>query len=448
MTRDIFRNRIRKALADEILQTALDANAEKRIQARQLAVDSLTEDIQILRQRAHTLRAEVISNLDFYIDQFITKVQSNGIIVHRADNSQEAVDIVLEIARKKDAKLIAKSKTMVSEEVGLNDALNKEGIDAVETDLGEYIVQLRGEHPSHIITPAVHLKRTQVGETFHEKLAIPFTDDIPTLTNTARAALRQTFLNADIGISGVNAGVSETGSICIITNEGNGRMVTTVPKTHIALMGMERLVPDMGGLALILALLPRSATGQKTTVYTQLIHGPRRIGEIDGAEERHLIILDNGRSKMRGSPLNDVLMCIRCGACLNVCPVFREIGGHSYVGAENQFTPYPGPIGSVVSTGLFGLQEFGHLAHASTLCGACKDACPIDIDLPTLLLRIRGDKKNAVKTSKLVRLGLQFFTWFSSSQWRFSIAQKFAGVLGWLFTPRSRWMRLPASTGW
>lgn len=448
MPPSIFRKKIKTALNNPVLQAALDANSENRIRARKSAAESLPEDLQVLRQRTHNLREDVIANLDTYLDQFIHKVQANGFIVHRAADAQEAVELVIEIARQKGAKLIAKSKTMVSEEMGLNQALEAIGIKAVETDLGEYIVQLRGEHPSHIISPSVHLKREQVGEVFHEKLGIPLTSDIPTLTNTARATLRQTFLDADIGITGVNMGVVETGSLCIVTNEGNARMVTTLPKTHIALMGIERLVPDMNGLALVLYLLPRSATGQKISVYTQLVHSPRRAGENDGSEERHLILLDNGRSKLRGSMLNDILLCIRCGACLNACPIFREIGGHSYVGDRGQFTPYSGPIGSVLSPGLFGQEQFGHLAQASTLCGACKEACPVDIDLPTLLLRVRSKEEGTVNTDQPVRLGLRLFTWMSTSAWRFAAAQKLAGVFGGLFSPRDSWMRLPAMTGW
>ena len=230
----------------------------------------------------------------------------------------------------------------------------------VETDLGEYIVQLRNERPAHIITPAVHLRRNDVGQLFHEKLGIPYTEDIPTLTNAARKVLREVFLTANIGISGVNFGVAETGSLCIVSNEGNARMVTTLPPIHIALMGMERLVRNLDDLALMLSLLPRSATGQKLSVYTQLINKPFE------NQQRHLIILDNGRYALRNSPLKESLYCIRCGACLNACPVFREIGGHGY----NSI--YPGPIGSVISAGFFG-SDFVPLAQASSLCGACKE---------------------------------------------------------------------------
>ena len=242
---------------------------------------------------------------------------------------------------------------------------------------------LNKEKPSHIIPPAEHLKKEQVAKLFQEKLGIPYTEDIPTLTATARKVLREVFLTADIGMSGVNFGVAETGGICLITNEGNGRMVTTVPKTHIALMGMERLAPTLDDLALLLSLLPRSATGQKLTVYTQLIHKPMP------GQTRHLIILDNGRSKLRNSPLKESLYCIRCGACLNACPVFRELSGHAYIGRDLSIAPYPGPIGSVISPGLFG-ENYFQLAQASSLCGACKEACPVDIDLPKLLTRVRA----------------------------------------------------------
>ena len=394
-----FRTHIRSSIADANLQAALDANADRRTTGRVAAFASLP-DWPERRQRAHAVRAEVIAHLDEYLAAFSAKVQANGIEVYRAATPEQAIQRVFEIAGAASTRvtgdgtgsqiLFAKSKSMVSEEIELNRALERHGHRVVETDLGEYIVQLRGEKPAHIITPAVHLQRRQVGELFQAKLGIAYTDDIPTLTAAARRVLRDVFLSADIGISGVNFGVAETGTLCIVTNEGNGRMVTSLPPIHIALMGMERLVPTLDDLALMLSLLPRSATGQKLSVYTQLLHSPRRAGEVDGATRRHLIILDNGRSRVRGSELREALYCIRCGACLNACPVFREIGGHAYVGADGAPAPYPGPIGSIISPGLLGSSEFGQLAQASSLCGACKDACPVDIDLPKLLTRVRG----------------------------------------------------------
>jgi L-lactate dehydrogenase complex protein LldF len=457
---NLFHNRIQAAISNEKLQSALDKNAEQRLNARTVAYNSLSEDLQTLRQRAHQVRADVIANHEAYLREFITNAQANGFIIHRAADAAQARQTVLEIARKRGVKLVAKSKTMVSEEIGLNHALEAAGIRPVETDLGEYIVQLRKEPPSHIITPAVHLRRQDVGETFHEKLGIPMTEDIPTMTNAARAALRETFLKADLGLSGVNFGVAEGGAICLVTNEGNGRMVTTVPPVHIALMGIERLVPSYEDLALMLTLLPRAATGQKISVYTQIIQGPRRDGEIDGALERHLVLVDNGRSAIRGTPLNDTLMCIRCGACLNACPVFREIGGYTYASLHGDYNPYPGPIGSALSPALFDLENFGHLAQASTLCGACKEACPVDIDLPTMLLRVRagevgqektrigGQKAEGIGIPSPVRSGLRMFSWVAANPGRFAAAQKLAAIFSRIWSPRANWMGLPAFTGW
>ncbi|HSM71318.1 MAG TPA: LUD domain-containing protein, partial [Anaerolineales bacterium] len=294
--------------------------------------------------------------------------------------------------------------------------------------------------------PAVHLRRQEVGQLFHEKLDVPYTEDIPTMTNVARKILRDVFLTADVGISGVNFGIAETGGICIVTNEGNGRMVTSLPPVHIALMGIERLVRDLDHLPLMLSLLPRSATGQKLTVYTQLIHQPLP------HQQRHIILIDNGRSKLRNSPLKESLLCIRCGACMNACPVFREIGGHAYNSV------YPGPIGSVISAGLFG-SDFVPLAQASSLCGACKDACPVDIDLPKLLTRVRasespspvgrgagGEGKNGLST--LSKIFLRIYSRLATHPKLFALSQKIASLGTRLISPFSGYVRLPAITGW
>lgn len=474
-----FRNRIRQSIENETLQTALDNNTERRLKGKAAAFDSIP-DWRERRVRARNIRADVIERLDEYLSQFIANAQANGIIVHRAKDAKEAIEIVLRIAKdlpqrarstqrevektfvplspqngdrglRGEKVLIAKSKSMVSEEIELNHALEKHGINVVETDLGEYIVQLRKEKPSHIITPAAHLKKEQVAKLFQEKLGIPYTEDIPTLTATARKVLREVFLTADIGMSGVNFGVAETGGICLITNEGNGRMVTTVPKTHISLMGMERLAPTLDDLALLLSLLPRSATGQKLTVYTQLIHKPMP------GQTRHLIILDNGRSKLRNSPLKESLYCIRCGACLNACPVFRELSGHAYIGRDLSIAPYPGPIGSVISPGLFG-ENYFQLAQASSLCGACKEACPVDIDLPKLLTRVRAGQAptddgqqttgDGAALTWSTKLGLRMYTRLATQPKLFALSQKFASLTTHLLSPRSEWMRLPAFTGW
>ncbi len=454
-----FRQRILESINNETLQAALDNNTERRLKGRAAAFESLP-DWRERRQRAHAIRADVIEHLNEYLNQFIAKNEENGIIVHRAKDAAEAIRIIVEITNHglrntqsvKRKTLVAKSKSMVSEEIELNHALEKEGIEVVETDLGEYIVQQRHERPSHIITPAVHLKKEQVAELFHEKLGIPYTTDIPTLTATARKVLREVFLTADIGLSGVNFGVAETGGVCVITNEGNARMVTTLPPIHIALMGMERLVLNLDDLALMLSLLPRSATGQKLTVYTQLLHKPL------AGQTRHLVILDNGRSRLRNSPLKESLYCIRCGACLNACPVFRELSGHAYIGKDKSIAPYPGPIGSVISPGLLG-ENYVQLAQASSLCGACKDACPVDIDLPKLLTRVRAGAVNSDHAKRSVSSGgagltwsTKFFLWmytrFATHPRLFAASQKLAALTSSLFAPRSQWIRLPAFTGW
>jgi L-lactate dehydrogenase complex protein LldF len=471
MTSSPFRTKIREKIADQALQVALDANAARRVQGRINAFASLP-DWQERRQRAHAVRAQVITHLDEYLDQFTAKLTENGISVHRAKDAAEANRIVLAIVESSSLKiqvnlnqsktisedqpssasrLIAKSKSMVTEEIGLNHALEAAGHRVVETDLGEYIIQLRGERPSHIITPAVHLRRHEVGQLFHEKLDIPYTEDIPTLTNTARKVLREVFLTADVGVSGVNFGVANTGTLTIVTNEGNGRMVSTLPPVHIALMGMERLVRNPDDLALMLTLLPRSATGQKISVYTQLIQSP------ENGQQKHLILVDNGRSRLRNSSLQEILYCIRCGACLNACPVFREIGGHAYRGADGQIAPYPGPIGSVVSPGLLG-KNFVHLAQASSLCGACKDACPVDIDLPKLLTRVRAGVasdqlsvnrgQSAAGLPALVRIGLRMYTRLATRPGLFALSQRLAGLGARLVSPYSAWMKFPAVTGW
>jgi len=457
MNRAEFRKRIRTSLANPTLQIALDANAERRVNGRINALSSLP-NWQQKRQQAHAIRAEVIEHLNEYLEQFIAKATENGIVVHRVMDAAQAIKTIVEIVkhsphRRNEEALIAKSKSMVTEEINLNRALEAEGpltgsgqrMRVVETDLGEYIVQLRGEKPAHIITPAVHLRRDDVGKLFHEKLGIPYTEDIPTLTNTARKVLREVFLTADVGISGVNFGVAETGTICIVSNEGNARMITTLPPVHIALMGMERLVRNLDDLGIMLSLLARSATGQKLSVYTQLIRSPFL------GQQRHLILLDNGRTRLHNSPLKESLYCIRCGACLNSCPVFREIGGHAY------HSPYSGPIGSVISAGFFG-SDFVPLAQASSLCGACKEACPVDIDLPKLLTRVRAGQSpvsshpSPVATdsglSTLSKIFLRMYSRIARNPRLFATSQRFAFLGTCLVSPFSDYVHLPTFTGW
>jgi L-lactate dehydrogenase complex protein LldF len=456
-----FRRGARQSLRDENLQAALDNNAQRRKEGRLAAITSLP-DFAERRQRAHEVKAEVVAHLEENLDRFVERVTANGIQVHKAADAAEAIRIFLEIAQaettghlRPDAGsvplLVAKAKSMLSEEIHFNHALESAGMLVVETDLGEYIIQLRGERPSHIITPAVHLRRADVGRLFAEKLDLPYTEDIPTLTNAARKALREVFLGADIGVSGVNFGVAETGTLCVVTNEGNGRMCTTMPRVHVALMGIERLVRSMDELALFLSLLPRSATGQKLSVYANLINGP-----LPGTgQRRHLILVDNGRRALRDSALIESLYCIRCGACLNACPVFRETGGHAYGSI------YPGPIGSVISCGLVD-REYASLAQASSLCGACREACPVDIDLPGMLLRVRsglipeaasaeGKAARIQEGAGLplpVRLGLKGFRLVAANPGVFGFFLRLGGLLSRLYSPCRAYMHIPRWTGW
>ena len=428
-----FRDRVRAALADPHLQQALDQNADRRRVAWEAAFATLPDPVRA-RREARRVRESALDHLEELLDEFRQRLEENGVQVHIAADAEEACGHVVAIARERGVRRAAKSKSMVSEEIGLNAALQRAGIEVVETDLGEFVVQLRGEPPAHITAPAIHLRRQDVGQTFAERLGVPFTTDVGEMTATARAVLRTVFLESDLGISGVNFGVAETGTLCLVTNEGNGRLVTTLPPLHIALMGIERLVPTMADLARMLDVLPRAATGQSLTSYISLLQGPRRASDAEGPLERHVVLVDNGRLQVRRSPLAEALLCVRCGACLNACPVYREIGGHAYA------SPYPGPIGSVISPALFGMHAFGHLANASTLCGACREACPVDIDLPALLLRARDLHQRSVpQANPSRRQAMRAYAWVTACPRRYRWAQRL-GALG------SRW--LPKTGGW
>lgn len=430
--RAAFHRRVRAAIADPKLQSALDRNAERRLRARLAALATLPDAPGVRRQAAATRHATV-EHLDQHVAALQRRLAENGWQVHEAATAEAACAQAVAICRAHGATLVAKSKSMVTEEIGLNPALERAGLRVVETDLGEYVVQLRGEPPAHIISPIVHLTRQDVGELFHQRLGIPYTDEVAVLNAAARRALRPAFLEAQVGISGANLAVAETGSIVLVTNEGNGRLVTAAPPVHIAFIGIERVVPTLADLPPLLQLLPRSATGQILTSYVSLIQGPRAPGDADGPVERHAILLDNGRRAMAASGLRESLACIRCGACLNVCPVFREIGGHAYASA------YPGPIGSVVSPGLFGLASHGHLAKASSLCGACREVCPADIDLPSMLLRLRDEYVRHVPQPWWWQWGLRAFAQVAGGPRRFGTALR---ILGWV-TPL-----LPSRTEW
>ena len=379
-----LRERAGQALQDTFLQEALTIATTKFIGLRREAFGEFPEG-EALRDQARAIKEATLQRLDHHVEMLIERVEARGGHVHYATTPDEARRIILDIARRTGARMVVKSKSMATEEIHLNSALEAAGITPVETDLGEYIIQLAHERPSHIIAPAIHKTKGQVAELFERELGRPAEPDPEILTRIARAELRQKFLDADMGISGANFAVAETGTVVLVTNEGNGRMVTSLPRVHVALMGVEKVVPSMTDLAVFLSILAKSATGQKLSVYTSLVNGPRRGGELEGPEEFHLVLLDNGRIRQIAGPLRESLFCLRCGACLNVCPVYRQIGGHAY-----GYT-YPGPIGILLTAMLNGPGSVKDLAHASSLCGACVDACPVRIDIPRMLVELRKE---------------------------------------------------------
>jgi L-lactate dehydrogenase complex protein LldF len=381
-----FRQTATIAIDDIRLATTLEG-ATGRFREHRVHALANYPRVEEVRDHLKKIRSATLANLAEHLETFERNATAAGAQVHWAADAEEANRIILEIAKEHKVSLVAKSKSMATEEIELNEAFKEANIDPIETDLGEWIIQLSNEPPYHIIGPAIHKTRQQVAELFERESGQPMdANDIPALTETARQILRQKFLTAGMGISGANIAVAETGSIVIVTNEGNARMVTSVPKVHVAVMGIEKIAPDWDAAAAWLSLLARSATGQPLSIYTTVLTGPAREPDPDGPEEMHIVLLDNGRSKLVGTPYEEVLQCLRCGACLNICPVYRVAGGHAYG------SPYSGPIGAVVSPLLFGLEKYEGLPHASTLCGACKDVCPVRIDLPRMLLELRADQ--------------------------------------------------------
>src|SRR5215208_1782805 len=384
-TAETFDRNAREALADPVLHGALRNLADSFVVRRRNAIAS-AGDWEGLRERARAIKDETLLHLDVYLERFTENAKNAGATIHWARDGKEACDIVLRLVRAKNADMVVKAKSMAGEEIHLNEALEEAGIEPVETDLGEWIIQLAGETPSHIVVPAIHKTKQQIADLFTEKVGIEKTDDVDVLTKTARRILRSRFAESEVGISGVNFGVAETGTILILENEGNIRLTTSLPRTHIAVMGIEKVIPKFTDLDVFLKLLPRSGTGQRLTAYQSLITGAKRRPEDEGPEELHIVLMDNGRSRMLSHPVTrQSLACIRCGACLNACPVYQQVGGHAYGSV------YPGPIGAVITPQLMGIDKTSQLPFASSLCGACREVCPVKIDIPRLLLHLRGE---------------------------------------------------------
>jgi L-lactate dehydrogenase complex protein LldF len=370
------------------------------------------------RQTAATIKWEAINHLDTHLEQLVAKLEARGTRVHWASNAAQARDIILGIVAEKQARSIIKSKAMTSEEIHLNEALAHAGFEVVESDLGEYIVQLRGETPYHIVFPSMHLTRGQIRELFAKELGSTATDNPEELTMVARQVMRQKYLAADIGFTGGNFAIAETGMISITENEGNARLTAALPKTMVTLMGIEKVLPKLADLALFLPMLATAGSGQALTCYNTMYSGPRQPGEADGPEEWHVVLLDNRRTELLADPeQRDALHCIRCGACLNVCPIFRNVGGHTYG------TTYSGPVGSVITPHLRGLQDWKHLSGASSLCGACTETCPVKIDLHHHLLH---NRRNAAteKPSFGERLGYRLFGFLANEPKFWSLAKQ------------------------
>ena len=376
-------------------------------------------DWEAARQRCHEIRWEAINHLDRYLLKFEQRVKERGGHVFWAETAEAATNYVLDLAAGAGVRTVVKSKSMVAEEIHLNDALEGRGIKVWETDLGEFIVQLRHEPPFHIVTPAMHLTREQIGDLFREKLGGVESDDPPSLVAVARRELRRAFFSAEMGITGANFLVADSGMIAITSNEGNARLCASLPRIHVAIVGIEKVVPRLEDLAILWPVLATAGTGQPITCYNTLIGGPRAPGEIDGPEEFHVVLLDNGRTRLLADrEQREALHCIRCGACLNACPVFRSVGGHAYG------TVYSGPIGSVITPHLAGLQEFQHLSYASSLCGACTEVCPVKIELHRHLLQNRRNAVDETLRPLSERIGFRVWRWAVLDAGRFRL-------LGW-----------------
>ena len=448
-----FRQRAAQALGDGRLRRAVRFSTDRFAAARRAALSELSAmaaegwasgDFESLRRRAHAIKADVVANLDRYLEQATAAIRARGGQVHWAADGHQVGAIVRGLASRRGVQLVVKSKSMATEEVHLNAELAKGGLEVVETDLGEFIIQLAGETPSHIVGPSIHKSRDEVARLFGELVGHPVAPDTPTLTRVAREVLREKFLAAGLGISGANFLVAETGTLVVVTNEGNGRMVTSLPPVHVAVVGIEKLIPRLSDLPVFLNLLARSATGQKMSVYTHLITGPRQAGEPDGPEELHVILLDNGRSRIRRSAYREILHCIRCGACLNHCPVYQNLGGHAYG------TVYSGPVGVVLTPQLAGLADWRALpAEACSLCAACTEVCPVGIPLHELILRERAEiAAGGLDESGLGRpLAVLAWLWGHPAGFRLSVkvGRWLARLLG---RGRDEWVsRLPGLLG-
>ena len=441
-----FKTNAEQALLDSQLQSALDKAGSGFIERRRAAVTALPEFEQ-LRASARQIKEHTLSHLDEYLLQFEQQVKANGGQVHWASTPKQATDLVVDLCREAKATKVTKGKTMVGEEVGLNEALEAAGISPVETDLGEYIIQLAEEPPSHIIAPAIHKTREQITSLFKQHharygLTQPL-ETVPAIVDEARQVLRQEFIQAEVGITGANLLIAESGSTVLVTNEGNGDLTASLPRVHIVIASIEKVVPTLEDATVILRLLSRSATGQEITSYTSFFTGPKRETDLDGPEQFHVVLVDHGRTEMLGNEYHPMLRCIHCGACLNHCPVYGAIGGHAYGWV------YPGPMGSVLTPLMIGLQQAPDLPNASSLCGRCAEVCPMSIPLPDLLREHRFNLTQQHATKFIQRFALASWGFLATRptlyRWIMNMTTR---VLHWLADRRGRFHKLPFASGW
>lgn len=438
-----FQQASTSATRDQRLKAVVSNSTTRRDIARRESLEELP-DSDRLRELAGRIKQHTLDHLDYYLEQVITSVTRNGGHVHLVSTPQQARDLVIDLAKKAGCTRIIKSKSMVSEEIELTHELERQSLDVVESDLGEFIVQITHDKPSHLIAPILHKDKASVAKVFSEYFKTPYNDDAEFLTRQARAFLRDKFRHAEMGMTGANFVVAQSGHVCVVENEGNARQSITTPRLLVTLTGIEKIVPRLSDLAVMLKLLTRSATGNRITVYTSLFGGPRHSGERDGPQEFHLILLDSGRSEILAGKYRQTLSCIRCGACLNACPVYRKIGGHAYGHV------YSGPIGALITPLLNGLDQHTDLPQASSLCGACFDACPVKIDIPRHLVNLRHDIVQRQLNGRLERMTYRLWAWGMKSPFLYRLIgriQKWdlrrrAGSGGWI-------SRLPKiASGW
>ncbi|MDH3219075.1 MAG: LutB/LldF family L-lactate oxidation iron-sulfur protein [Gammaproteobacteria bacterium] len=441
-----FKANAEAALREPRLQAALKQLELGFVAGRQRCYEALPE-FESLRDRARDILDHTLENLDAYLLEYESRVIASGGQVHWASTPQQARAIVIDICRAAKARTVIRGKSMVGEEIGINDALEAAGFEVTETDLGEYILQLAEEPPSHIVAPAIHKTKEEISDLFfehHRKLG--FTQrqtDRGALVAEARQVLREKFLGADVGMTGANFLIAETGSNVIVTNEGNGDLSSTLPRVQIVTAAIDKVVPTLEDASLLLRLLGRSATGQEITAYTTFTTGPKRAGDADGPDEYHVVLIDNHRSEMLGSELRPMLRCIRCGACMNHCPVYGRVGGHAYGWV------YPGPMGSVLTPIMVGLDEAGHLPNACTLNGRCETVCPVKIPLPTLLRSLRSRQHLQRQNSRLARIALSLWTWVALRPRLYqALTRPAMSLLSQLGAKSGSFRRMPLASGW